>query len=203
MLAAREGRPPTADPTLRSPLLLQYAGPAHDTRAGHGRAGETPIAAPSHPAWNRPTRKSSVFTGRNKSLSASCEPIPPGRGVDTHNLNSELVDWRRLVELAQAGFRGQPPAVTGSPGSATTDDRGRRAAMPVVGLIASGLVIVLVVAFYAYLARITHFECPRCGCAFKLSNLPLLFTLHIGLVSLVVCPACGYRGMMTPVRDSG
>lgn len=64
------------------------------------------------------------------------------------------------------------------------------------------IVIILAGVFLAYRAKKTHFECPVCGCSFKLSGLSFAFTIHMGLNRLVTCPNCGYRGMLPTINDA-
>lgn len=73
--------------------------------------------------------------------------------------------------------------------------------MVVARVVGPLLVLMIAVGFYAWVARHVHFVCPRCGASFKVANLALMFTIHVGLAAFVVCPRCGYRAMMRPMRD--
>jgi uncharacterized C2H2 Zn-finger protein len=46
-----------------------------------------------------------------------------------------------------------------------------------------------------------HFECPNCGYPFKPPVHLLLFAFHIGFNVFLVCPHCGYRGLMPVIKD--
>ena len=73
--------------------------------------------------------------------------------------------------------------------------------MLIVRAVGPILVLAVAAGFYAWMARHIHFECPQCSAIFKVGNLALMFTIHIGLASFVVCPQCGCRAIMPPVRD--
>lgn len=76
----------------------------------------------------------------------------------------------------------------------------------IMGLIQTIIFLALAFFFvYKYSdvrTKTTHFECPACGLAFKLSKLSFAFALKKGFyLRLVTCPACGYRGWMEIIKD--
>lgn len=79
---------------------------------------------------------------------------------------------------------------------ARAQSRGRVSVQALVPFLA----LMVVVAFYLGFARQLAFQCPRCGTLFKVPGVRLLFSLHLGFLQLVTCPACGYSGMMRPFR---
>ncbi len=60
--------------------------------------------------------------------------------------------------------------------------------MVIVRVLGRLLVLVGVARFYAGMARHVHFTCPRCGASFKVANLPLMVTIHLGLASFLGVP---------------
>jgi hypothetical protein len=63
-------------------------------------------------------------------------------------------------------------------------------------------IVPLVFAFLFYLSRNMHFECPNCGCRFKVSGLLFAITPHVGPNRYVTCPNCKFSGMMPAVLDN-
>lgn len=69
--------------------------------------------------------------------------------------------------------------------------------VPIVPLI----VVIIVLLFVAQRAKTTHFECPVCGCAFKVSVSTYMVAFHMLGKRDVTCPNCGYRGLLPPIND--
>lgn len=46
-----------------------------------------------------------------------------------------------------------------------------------------------------------HCECPQCHSRFRPPLFLLFFSFHIGFKVFLVCPNCGYRGLMTVKCD--
>ena len=63
------------------------------------------------------------------------------------------------------------------------------------------VILALAVAFAFYRAKTTHFECPTCGCWFKVSGFIFAFTFHMGFNRYVTCPNCHKGAMMSPIPD--
>lgn len=63
------------------------------------------------------------------------------------------------------------------------------------------IVIVLVVLAMVYFNKRVHFECPTCGCMFKVTGLTFAFVPHMMGARLLTCPNCQTRAMMTPIPD--
>lgn len=74
-------------------------------------------------------------------------------------------------------------------------------AVLIVEVVVPVLVLAAAVGWYGSMASHVHFQCPRCHALFKVDRLRMMFTIHLGLASLVVCPRCGYRAIMPPIRD--
>ncbi|MFC5406417.1 hypothetical protein [Cohnella soli] len=66
-----------------------------------------------------------------------------------------------------------------------------------------GLGFLLVYKIADIRTKTTHFVCPACRSAFKLSKFQIAFAIKSGLLNerIVTCPACGYRGSMPMVKD--
>jgi Primosomal protein N'' (replication factor Y) - superfamily II helicase len=69
--------------------------------------------------------------------------------------------------------------------------------IPFIVLILAATVVLLV----ARRAKASHFECPVCGCAFKVSVATYLVSFHMLGKREVTCPRCGYRDFLPPIRD--
>lgn len=63
------------------------------------------------------------------------------------------------------------------------------------------IIIALVAVVMVYFNKKVHFDCPICGCAFKVSGLTFAFAPHRMGARLITCPNCGSREMMTPIPD--
>ena len=77
----------------------------------------------------------------------------------------------------------------------------------IIGLLTTAIALVLAFLFvYKYsdnYANTTHFVCPVCGSAFKLSKVNFAFALKTGIPNerIVTCPTCEYRGRMSIIKD--
>lgn len=77
---------------------------------------------------------------------------------------------------------------------------------PIFGILQTILILVLgflfVFKFSDIRTKTTHFECPQCSSAFKLSRLQFAFALKRNFYErLVTCPVCGYRDWMPIIND--
>ena len=70
----------------------------------------------------------------------------------------------------------------------------------VIALVLSYLIIYKYTINYT---NTTHFVCPYCRSAFKLSKVSFAFALKTGTPNerIVTCPACGYKGKMPLIKD--
>ncbi|GGL59357.1 hypothetical protein [Sporolactobacillus putidus] len=69
--------------------------------------------------------------------------------------------------------------------------------VPIVALF----VVMMALIFVALRAKTTHFECPVCGCTFKVSISAFMVAFHVLGKREVTCPNCGYRGLLPPIND--
>lgn len=77
---------------------------------------------------------------------------------------------------------------------------------PIAGLIQTlilmGLIFILAYKYSDIRTKNTHFECPVCCSAFKLSKLSFSFALKKNFYErMVTCPVCGYKGWMQIISD--
>lgn len=63
------------------------------------------------------------------------------------------------------------------------------------------IIIVVAILLVTYRAKTSHFECPACGCLFKVPVSVFLTSFHMLGKRNVTCPHCGYRGMLPPIKD--
>ncbi|TGA97232.1 hypothetical protein E4665_12605 [Sporolactobacillus shoreae] len=70
--------------------------------------------------------------------------------------------------------------------------------VPIITLILASVVLLLV----ARRAKISHFECPVCGCAFKVSVSTFMGSFHMQGKREVTCPNCGFRSLLPPISDN-
>lgn len=66
------------------------------------------------------------------------------------------------------------------------------------------LIMGILISKYAdYYVNHMHFECPCCRMCFKLSKFEFIFSLKTGKLNerIVLCPYCGYRGVMLLIED--
>jgi transcription elongation factor Elf1 len=69
-------------------------------------------------------------------------------------------------------------------------------------LILMALILVLCYKYIDIRTRNTHFECPACGAAFKLSKINFAFALKKNSYErMVTCLVCGYKGWMQIIND--
>ncbi|MFX3617634.1 MAG: hypothetical protein ACE3JK_08900 [Sporolactobacillus sp.] len=61
--------------------------------------------------------------------------------------------------------------------------------------------VVPVIMLVAQHAKGSHFECPVCGCAFKISVATYMVSFHMMGKREVTCPSCGYRDFLSPIHD--
>ncbi|MDD9150320.1 MULTISPECIES: hypothetical protein [unclassified Sporolactobacillus] len=69
--------------------------------------------------------------------------------------------------------------------------------VPFIVLILAIMLMLLV----ARRAKHSHFECPECGCAFKIPVAAYMVSFHAMGKREVTCPGCGYRGFLPPISD--
>lgn len=77
---------------------------------------------------------------------------------------------------------------------------------PIANLIQTifimSLIFVLAYKYSDIRTKTTHFECPLCGSAFKLSKLNFAFALKKNLNErMVTCPVCGHKDWMQIIYD--
>lgn len=69
--------------------------------------------------------------------------------------------------------------------------------IPMIVFIVAAIVMMII----GRQAQKTHFDCPVCGCAFKVSWGTYLTAFHMLGKRKVNCPNCGYHGMLSPIND--
>ena len=84
----------------------------------------------------------------------------------------------------------------------------RGESVPIILGISTTVIVLIVMCIiiyqYAnYYTSRTHFVCPCCGTAFKLSKVDFIVAFKTGVSGqrIVVCPKCGYQGRMSIMDD--
>lgn len=76
-----------------------------------------------------------------------------------------------------------------------------------IGLLTTAVALALLsfvgYKYTEYYTDTTHFVCPNCRSAFKLSKASFILALKTGVPDerIVSCPVCGYRGRMPLIKD--